>query len=77
MITDSQIKSAIKRAKSGNRRIELRDPGERGGGRLALVVRGLTSHAACEWYALYYRDGKRHLVKMGAYSYRYQCDQSS
>jgi len=67
MISDSQIKSAIKSAKSRNRRIELRDPGDRGGGRLTLVVRDLKSHTACEWYALYYRDGKRRLVKMGAY----------
>lgn len=67
MISDSQIKSAIKSAKSGNRRIELRDPGDRGGGRLTLVVRDMKSHTACEWYAAYYRDGKRRLVKIGAY----------
>ena len=68
MITDSQIKSAIKNTAAGKRRIELRDPGDRGGGgRLALVVRDLDSHTSCEWYAVYYRDSKRRLIKIGVY----------
>ena len=67
MITESQIKSAIKNTTTERRRIELRDEGERCGGRLVLVVRSLRTSVTCEWYALYHRDSKRRLTKMGTY----------
>jgi hypothetical protein len=65
MITDSRIKAAIKRSRTSKSRIELRDNGDRGGGRLTLVVRNFRTHITCEWYALYYRDGKRRFTKLG------------
>jgi integrase len=34
---------------------------------LTFIVRGLGMHTACEWYALYYQQGKRRLTKMGVY----------
>jgi integrase len=67
MITDSQIKAAIKRVNAGKSRVELRDNGDRGSGRLTLVVRNFRTQVACEWYALYYRDGKRRFTKLGVY----------
>src|SRR6266702_2144191 len=67
MITDSQIKSALKAIGEGRRRVELRDEGSRGEGRLALIVRHIGKRTACEWYALYYRDRKRRLTKLGVY----------
>jgi integrase len=67
MITDSRIKAAIKRVKASKSRLELRDNGDRGGGRLTLVVRNFRKQITCEWYALYYRDGKRRFTKLGVY----------
>lgn len=67
MITDSQIKAAIKRVNAGKPRIELRDNGDRGSGRLTLIVRSFKSRTACEWYVLYYRDRKRRFTKLGVY----------
>lgn len=67
MITDSRIKAAIKRVRTSKSRIELRDNGDRGGGRLTLVVRSFRARITCEWYALYYRDGKRRFTKLGVY----------
>src|SRR3546814_9362473 len=67
MITDSQIKAAIRRVKGGTSRVELRDQGVRGSGRLTLIVRGIKARTICEWYALYYRGGKRCLTKICAY----------
>jgi integrase len=68
VITDSQIKSAIKRIASGKKtRIELRDAGERGAGRLMMILRKLGERVATEWYAVYYRSGKRAMTKLGSY----------
>jgi integrase len=67
MIIDSQIKAAIKRVNAGTSRVELRDNGDRGSGRLTLVVRNFRTQITCEWYALFYRDGKRRLAKLGVY----------
>jgi integrase len=68
MITESQIKAAVRRVTAGETpRIDLRDDGERGAGRLALIVRRLGAKVATEWYAIYYRDGKRSLSKVGSY----------
>jgi hypothetical protein len=82
MITESQIKAAVKRVIAGEKpRLELKDDGGRGAGRLALIVRGMSEkvasergakvatewNAATEWYAIYYRGGKRVLSKLGSY----------
>ena len=67
MITDRQIKGAISKAEAGRRRVELRDSGDRGAGRLVLVVRKLKARIVSEWYAVYYRDEKRRLTKIGSY----------
>jgi integrase len=68
MITDSQIKSAIRRIAAGEKpRIDLKDDGERGAGRLALVCRRMKTRIATEWYAVYYRKGRRALSKVGSY----------
>jgi hypothetical protein len=34
---------------------------------LALIVRPLASQIASEWYAVYYRGGKRTMTKIGSY----------
>jgi integrase len=68
MITEMQIKSAAKRVlTSGERSIELKDDGERGAGRLAALIRPMKSRIAVEWYAVWYRDGKRKSTKIGSY----------
>lgn len=67
MITDSQIKAAIKRVRTSKVRVELRDDGDRGGGRLTLIVRSVGRRITSEWYALYYRNSKRRLTKLGIY----------
>jgi hypothetical protein len=68
MITEAQIRSAIKRIAAGEKtRIDLKDDGERGAGRLALVCRRMKTRIATEWYAIYYRKGRRALSKIGSY----------
>lgn len=67
MITDSQIKAAIKRVRASKCRLELRDDGDRGSGRLTLIVRNVGRRVSSEWYALYYRNDKRRLTKLGVY----------
>lgn len=74
MITESQIKAAVRRVTVSDKkrpRIELKDDGERGAGRLALIARRLGDKVedtvATEWYAVYYRDGKRLHSKIGSY----------
>jgi integrase len=68
LITESQIKAALRAAPTcGKKSIELKDGGSRGDGRLALIVRPLASQIASEWYAVYYRGGKRTMTKIGAY----------
>jgi integrase len=52
---------------SGKRSLELKDPGERGSGRLAIVIRPMAGRVAAEWYAVYYRAGKRVMAKLGSY----------
>jgi integrase len=51
----------------GKSSIELKDRGGRGEGRLALVVRPFASQVVAEWYAVYYRGGKRLMTKIGTY----------
>lgn len=68
MLTEIAIKAAVRGAKgSGKAQIILKDGGTRGNGRLALIVRPLASRVASEWYAIYYRDEKRQLAKVGEY----------
>src|SRR5882724_353572 len=68
MITDKQIQKAMREAPaSGKRSIELKDPGERGAGRLAIVIRPMAGRVAAEWYAVCYRAGKRVTAKLGSY----------
>lgn len=68
MITEASIKAAIKRAPdSGKSQITLKDDGPRGAGRLALVVRPMAGRISAEWYAIYFRDSKRTLAKIGTY----------
>jgi len=68
MITDKQVQKAIREAPaSGHASIELKDSGERGAGRLAILIRPLAGRVATEWYAVYYRAGKRVMAKLGSY----------
>jgi hypothetical protein len=68
LITESQIKSALRAAPTcGKKSIELKDDGSRGEGRLALVVRATETRIVAEWYAVYYRAGKRVRTKIGSY----------
>src|SRR6266404_5201478 len=68
MITEKHIQKTIREAPAGARRsIELKDPGERGAGRLALVVRPMAGRVSAEWYAIYYRRGRRVKIKLGSY----------
>jgi hypothetical protein len=66
MITDASIKSAIARATAGAK-VELRDAGDRGAGRLVLLIRMGEAKAITEWYAVWYRAGKRSMAKIGSY----------
>jgi hypothetical protein len=68
MITESQIRSAIRRVGAGEHKsLDLRDGGPRGSGRLALIVRAAGERVISEWYAVYFRDGKRKMAKLGSY----------
>jgi integrase len=68
MITENQIKAAIRNAPaSGKRSTQLTDDGERGAGRLALLIRPVKNRIVAEWYAVYHRDGKRVTTKISTY----------
>jgi integrase len=68
MITESQIKAALRNARTGGKKsTQLTDDGERGAGRLALLVRPFRDRATAEWYAIYYRAGKRVTTKISTY----------
>ncbi|MDP3328767.1 site-specific integrase [Parvibaculum sp.] len=67
MITESQIKAAVRSAPHTGKTIELKDDGDRGSGRLSLQVRALKNKVVAEWYAVYYRIGKRRMTKIGSY----------
>lgn len=66
-ITDTAIRAALRRAQDTGRPVSLRDPGPRGGGRLALQVRPGSVRPTAEWYAVYYRQGRRQQAKLGTY----------
>lgn len=68
MIHEAAIKAAIRSAPTCGRRLtELKDGGGRGEGRLALWVRYASNRVSSEWYAVWWRDGKRKASKLGAY----------
>jgi hypothetical protein len=69
MITAAQINAAVRAAIAGKARTELHDRGARGAGRLILVVRGKGTAAApsAEFFACWYRDGRRVMSKLGSY----------
>jgi hypothetical protein len=68
MITDSKIKAALRRVTLGEcTRVELRDGGERCAGRLVLVIRAIGKRTVGEHYAVYHRDQKRRMCKLGSY----------
>lgn len=68
MITEQGARGAIKRVcNRTSKSVELRDPAERGVGRLTLLVRPNDDGASTEWYAVWYRGGRRKKAKMGAY----------
>jgi integrase len=68
VITEATIRSALRSApNSGMSIIELKDDGERGAGRLALRIRVAKTRVTAEWYAVWYRAGKREMTKIGSY----------
>jgi len=67
LITEAGIRSAIRTAQKDEKQIELKDDGGRGDGRLLMLVRPKNDEALTEWYASYYRAGRRKLVKIGNY----------
>lgn len=78
MISEATIKSAIKRAAGVKGAIEVKDGGGRGEGRLCLIVRGSgpgtdkegrprEERITTEWYAMWWRDGRKRMAKIGSY----------
>jgi integrase len=68
MITDKKIQQVVRNAPaSGKNVIELRDDGERGTGRLVLVIKPRAGRVTVEWYAVFFRRGKRAKAKIGSY----------
>jgi len=76
MITENQIKAALRNiVTSGKQRIELRDDGDRGAGRLMLLVRiqkraGRLEQSArviSEWYSVFWIAKRRGTAKIGNY----------
>ncbi len=68
MITEKQIQKALRNAPaSGKGAIELRDYGERGAGRLVIIVKPRTGRVTAEWYAVFFRRGMRAKAKLGSY----------
>src|ERR1700674_1948173 len=69
MITESQIKAAVRAAVAGKPRTELHDRGARGAERLLLIIRGKGTGGApsAEFFAAWYRSGKRVLSQLGSH----------
>ena len=67
MITQSQIDASFRRVRMTRKRVEIKDQGGRGEGRLWLIVRPVGSQPMAEWYAVFHRGGKRSMVKVGSY----------
>jgi len=80
-MTDREIKAAVAKVGLPNAKpIEMKDAGDRGAGRLTLAIRQMApskkgmakdptapGRVVAEWYAVYYRAGKRRLDKIGSY----------
>lgn len=66
-ITDAAIRAAVRSVKTTGKPVMLKDPGPRGAGRLALQVRPSAGAPTAEWYAIYYRQGRRVQAKIGDY----------
>lgn len=68
MLTEVSIKAKIRHApNSGRKQIVMKDAGPRGAGRLALVIRPMSERVSAEWYAVYFRGGRRETAKIGTY----------
>lgn len=74
MLTDKEIQKKFRECSKDQPRREIAEKSERGGGRLLLLVRwnenksdSRRTGAVAEWYAKYYRNGKRRLTKIGSY----------
>jgi hypothetical protein len=69
MITEFKIKSAIRRVTADEKpRLERRDGGPRGGGRLVIVIRGASGAGpTVEFYAAWQRGGRRLMSTIGTH----------
>lgn len=67
MISEAGISSAMRRAATTEKTVELKDDGGRGEGRLAMLVRARGKRLITEWYAIWWRDTRRKSVKIGVY----------
>lgn len=67
MINETTIRAGIRKVEGGKATVELRDSGGRGEGRLVLVIRTIGERAMPEWYAVWYRAGRRKMAKLGTY----------
>jgi hypothetical protein len=70
MITETRIRAAMRSVAGGEKtRIELRDSGARAAGRLLLIVRGngASTTPTAEFFAAWYRAGKRVMSKLGSF----------
>jgi integrase len=68
VLSEATIRATVRNASaSGKALVELKDGGGKGEGRLALFVRVASGRMTTEWYAVWWRDGKRKLIKIGAY----------
>ena len=70
MITQSQIDGAFRRAAAlpVGKKIEIKDDGEQGAGRLALILRRGKNEVTAHWFALWWRSGRRQYTKIKSYS---------
>jgi integrase len=67
MITDKQLQKAMREAPGVGKVIELRDDGERGSGRLVMMVKPRQARVTAEWYAVFHYNGRRAKAKIGSY----------
>lgn len=68
MITQKDIKVATASVAEGKvPKIELKDDGPRGGGRLTLAIRPKGEGVTSEWYAVWHHDGQRKSTKLGSF----------
>jgi integrase len=66
-ITESAIRSALRRVEKSRKQETLTDGEGRGTGRLALILKPMPKRVTAEWTAQQWRDGKRIKSKIGAY----------